>query len=100
MPKKLKLHGYDWKFIVTKDQNEQAGGSFDWKTKTIKINDKYGEYKVILLHEIIESVLVHNLVRYYGNEGNQEYRFIFNHTEFTKIICDIYQALEDNKLLK
>lgn len=98
--KKLKLFGHDWKLIETSDKTKEAGGSFNWSDKTIKINNRYGERNTILLHEIIEAVLVHNLVRYYGNEGNTEYHFFFNHTQFTKIVQDIYQALADNKLLK
>ena len=96
----LRLFGYDWKLIVNSNEcNMNEGGSFSWKDKTIKINNKYGEGKSILLHEIIEAILIYNMARYYGNEGNQEYHFFFNHTQFTKIVCDIYTALKDNKLI-
>lgn len=94
------MFGHDWKLIETKDKTKEAGGSFSWSEKTIKINDRFGERTTILLHEIIEAVLVHNLARYYGNEGNTEYHFFFNHTQFTKIVQDISQALRDNKFIK
>ena len=100
LPKKLRLLGYDWKVICTKDDSKDASGNFFWKKKKITINDKYGEAQAILLHEIVEAVMVKNLARYYGNEGNSEFRFIFNHTEFTKIVNDIFVALADNDLLK
>lgn len=92
----LKLFGYNWKI---KKGFGDAGGSFDWVKKTMLINDKYGDYETILLHEIIEAILLENLTRYYGQEGNTEYHFFFNHTQFTKIIKDIYQALKDNKII-
>jgi hypothetical protein len=98
IPKKLRLLGYDWK-VVYKKSDDENGGSFDWTTKTITINDRYGESEVIFLHEIIEAILVNNFARYYGNEGNTEFKFIFNHTEFCKIVYDIFQALKDNKLI-
>lgn len=99
IPKKIRFSGYNWKVILTKDKNKDNGGSFSWKTKTININDRYDEAEIILFHEVIEAILTENLVRYYGNEGNTEYKFIFNHTEFCKIVKDIYQVFKDNKFI-
>jgi len=99
IPKKLRMLGYDWKVDISKDKTKDNGGTFSWANKLITINDKYGEEEVILLHEIIEAIMVHNLVRYYSNEGNAEYSFHFNHTQFCKIVYDIYIVLKDNKLL-
>jgi hypothetical protein len=96
-PKKLKMFGYVWKVIISKDERKEHGGNFKWDNRTITINDRYGEWKAILLHEIIEAVLVHNLSRYYGNEGNTEYHFFFNHTQFVKIAYDLFQVLEENE---
>lgn len=98
--KKLRLFGYDWKLKIFIDNKKENGGDFSFNKKTITINDRYGEAEVILLHEIIEAIMVQNLVRYYGNEGNTEFRFMFNHTQFVGIVYDIYQALKDNDLLK
>jgi hypothetical protein len=100
IPKKIKMFGYEWKVIIGIDKNKDGGGLFNWTKKIIKINRRYGDQDIILLHEIIEAILLENLVRYYGNEGNTEYKFIFNHTEFCKIVKDIYQILKDNDLLK
>jgi hypothetical protein len=99
-PKKLKLSGYDWKLIYTQNKKKPSGGEFSYLTKTIKVNDRNGEGFAMLLHEIVEAVLVDNFVRFTGCEGSQEYNFVFNHTQFAKIINDIYQVLNDNKLLK
>lgn len=100
IPKTLCIFGYDWKVKVVKSTDGYGGGSFSWKTRSIEIKkDGYKEMEVILLHEIIEAVMVHNLARYYGQEGNSEYHFFFNHTQFTKIIYDIFQVLKDNKLI-
>jgi hypothetical protein len=100
IPKKIKILGYTWKVLLTKNYNKDGGGSFNWRKKTIKINDKYGESEAILLHEIVEAIMLHNLVRYYGNEGNSEFRFMFNHTEFCKIVYDLFAVLKENNLLK
>ena len=99
IPKTIKFSGYNWKVKLIKDKNKDGGGSFTWDDKEIIINDRYGERECIFLHELIEALLVENLVRYYGNEGNTEYKFIFNHTEFTKIIKDLFKVLKDNKLI-
>ena len=95
--RKIRLFGFDWKLIETKDEKEEQGGSFTWKTKTIKINDLYGENKMILLHEVLEAIMVHNLVRFYGQEKAIEYQFYFNHTQFSKIVFDLAQTMMDNK---
>jgi hypothetical protein len=95
--KTLRLFGYDWKLEVTNDKTKEAGGSFTWSTRKIVINDRYGELHSILFHEVIEAVLVQNLARFYGQEGNTEYHFFFTHTQFTKIATSIFQAFEDNK---
>ncbi len=42
-PKSLRLFGHDWKLEITKDDNKEAGGSFNWGEKKIKVNDRYGE---------------------------------------------------------
>lgn len=99
IPKKINMLGHEWKVKVIKDKSKDARGSFDWKTKLIIVNDKYGEKEMIFLHEIIEAILLDNFVRFYGQEGNMEYHFFFNHTKFAKIIKDIYQVLKDNKLI-
>ena len=100
IPNKIKMFGYDWKVKVTKDKSKDGGGDFSWSKKIITINNRWDDGQSILLHEIIEAILVENLLRYYGNEGNQEFKFIFNHTEFTKLIKDIFQVLKENNLLK
>lgn len=99
IPKTLKLFGYVWKVKIEYIEEKDGGGSFNWKNKEISINNKYKEKECILLHEIIEAILVKDLTRYYGNEGNSEWKFMFNHTEFCKIVYDIYQVLKDNKLI-
>jgi hypothetical protein len=99
IPKTLRMHGTDFKVILMHDKNKQHGGSYNWEKREVRINDRYREAEPILLHEILESVLTEDLVRYYGNEGNTEYKFIFNHTEFTRIVLHLYQVLKDNKLI-
>lgn len=99
-PKTLRLFGYNWKLEIVEDKSKENGGSFNWSERKIVVNNRYGELYMILLHEIIESIMVRNLVRYYGNEGNSEFKFMFNHTEFCKIVDDIFQALQDNNLIK
>lgn len=93
------MFGYEWSVSVTHNKNEKGEGSFTWSEREIKINDPWGQAEAIFLHEMIEAILVENLVRYYGQEGNTEYHFFFNHTQFTKIVADIFQALKDNKLI-
>lgn len=88
----IKLFGYNWRVIETMDEAKYNGASFNWKDKTIRINDLYGERKVLLSHEIIEAILVHNNARFYGQEKNSEYHFSFNHTQFLKTDYVIYQA--------
>lgn len=99
IPKTINMFGHKYKLNIIHDKNRPHGGSFNWTTREIKINDRYHEVDQILLHEILEATLCENLVRYYGNEGNTEYKFIFNHTEFTKIVTHFYQVLKDNKLI-
>jgi hypothetical protein len=97
IPKKLKLFGYTWKVIYNPRESE---GSFDWKTKVIKIGGGYGEQEAVFFHEIMEAIFVHLLLRFYGNEKSQEFQFHFNHTDFTKYVQTFYQALKDNKIIK
>lgn len=98
--KEIKMFGEVWKVNVKKNNNKDAGGDFSFSKKTITINDRFGEFEMILLHEILEAILLNNFCRFYGQEGNMEYRFFFNHTDYSKIVCDFTQVLKDNNLLK
>lgn len=96
IPKTLRLFGYNWKVKVDKTSPD---GSFDWKTKTIKVGDKYGEAESVFLHELIEAILMELHFRFYGQEDSMEYMFHFDHTGLVKFHQALYQALKDNKLI-
>ncbi len=100
IPKTIKISGYNFKVIVENNNTKDGGGSFSWSKKEIRINDRWDDKEITFFHEVIEAILVENLVRYYGNEGATEYKFMFNHTEFCKIVKDIYQILENNHFLR
>lgn len=97
--KKLKMFGDEWNLVLYKDKNIDAGGDFSFSKKEIKINDRFGEFHNILIHEILEATLLKNFCRFYGQEGSMEYRFIFTHTDFTKVSEQFTQILRDNNLL-
>lgn len=100
IPKTLRIFGYDWKVkLVRTTRNGNSGGSFDWGTKTIILSTKYGEEESILLHEVMEAILLHLHFRFYGQEGNMEKIFHFNHTGFVQFHQMFYQVLKDNKLI-
>jgi len=99
IPKTLRMHGTTFKVVMTHDKNKPHGGAYNWEKRAVYVNDRYHECESILLHELLESVMTEDLVRYYGNEGNTEYKFMFNHTEFTRIVTHFYQVLKDNKLI-
>lgn len=96
IPKKLKLFGYNW---TVKLDKIMEGGEFIWKTKTIKVSTKFGEQESILLHEIMEAILCELHFRFYGQEKNMEYRFIFDHSGLSLFHKTLYQALKDNNLI-
>lgn len=100
IPKTLRAFGYDWKVKIVKEISpENRGGKFVWKTKEIVISNYFGEQEMIFLHELIEAILMDLNYRYYGQEGNMEYQFIFNHTQYVQFIKELYQILKDNKLI-
>lgn len=99
VPKKMKMFGDDWKIIIYKDKNKDAGGEFSFSKKEIKINNRFGEIEQILCHEILEAVLMNNYCRFYGQEGNMEYVFYFDHTRFTIVVKQFAEILKENKLL-
>lgn len=96
IPKTIKLFGFNWKIIINK---KVEGGSLVWQTKTITLGNKYGEAESVFFHEILEAILMQNLHRYYTNEDTSEFQFIFNHSEFCKIIHNFYQIMKDNKII-
>jgi len=95
IPKKIKMFGFDWKVVI----NKESGGSYNWIKKEIILGNKYGEASNILVHEILEAVLGYQHCRFYGNEENQEYQFIFNHTQLCNIGQEFANILKDNSLL-
>ncbi len=95
IPKKLKMFGYDWKVIRSKDINSYA--SYDWVKFEIKVPEHYKEEE--FLHEIMEAILTHLQYRYAGIEGGMEYKFIFDHTGLCQFHKIFYQVLKDNKLI-
>ena len=100
IPKSIRMFGYTWKI----KRNNRSGGAVNWEkedkpAREILIGRRYGEQEMVLLHELTESVLIHNLVRYHGNEVNQEFIFNFDHTRFCVIVKDLYQVLKENKLI-
>lgn len=95
IPKTLRLFGYNWKIVKTKED----GGDFTWKTRTINIGTKFNEQEAIFLHEIMEAILMELHYRFYGQEKGQEYIFHFDHTGLCKFHKAFYQALKDNKLI-
>lgn len=97
IPKKIKLLGYIFKIKIVKDLE---GGKFSWSKKQIEIGNKFLEKEEAFLHEIFEAIMVKRLNRYYTNEDGAEFIFIFNHTQFCRLMTDFYQVLKDNKLLK
>ncbi len=99
-PKTLKIFGDTWKVTTYKNRNKDAGGSFSFEKKEIKINDRFKEFENILIHEILEAILLKNFCRFYGQEGSMEYHFFFTHTDFTKVAEMLAQVLKDNNLLK
>jgi hypothetical protein len=98
--KSVKMFGDEWKVIRYKDDNKEAGGSFDFSKKTIKVNDRYGEFENIIIHEILEAVLLNNYCRFYGQEGSMEYVFHFDHTKFAIVAKQLSEILKANNLLK
>jgi hypothetical protein len=98
IPKKLKIFGDTWKVVFKKDDGKDAGGSFSFKTKTIKINDRFGETENIIIHELLEAILLKNYCRFYGQEGAMEYVFHFNHTQFAIVAQQLAEILKNNKL--
>lgn len=95
-PETIRMFGFDWTVKFNKDE---SGGSYDWKTKTIELGNKYGEWKSVLLHEIMEAILSELEYRFYGNEKSMEYIFHFDHTGFVRFHKQLFQVLEDNKLI-
>lgn len=96
IPKKLRFGGYDWKIVFDKKKD---GGSFDWKTHVITLDDSYGEQEAILLHELMEAILVELQFRFYPQEKSMEYQFHFDHSGLVKLHKALYQVLKDNKLI-
>lgn len=96
IPKTIKMFGFDWKVIIDK---KSEGGSLKWEEKEIKLGDRCGEAENIFLHEIMEAILLSHLHRYYTNDATSEYQFIFNHSEFVKIINHFYQIIKDNRII-
>ena len=96
IPKTIKLLGYDFKVIVKKNLE---GGKFSWSKREIEIGDKFLEKEEALLHELFEAIMVKRLNRYYTNEGGAEFIFIFNHTQFCRLMNDFYLVLKENNLL-
>lgn len=100
IPKKIQAFGYIWKVKIVKEiSNDNAGGKFSFKDKTITVSNKYGEEEAIFLHELIEAIFLQLQYRFYGQEGNMEYTFHFNHTQYVVFIQNLYQILKDNKLI-
>jgi len=97
IPKKLRMFGYDWKVV---HNEKEEGGSYEWKTKTIRIGKLYGEEMEVLLHEICEAILMDLGYRFYGQEKNMEYTFHFDHTGLCRFHKALFKILSDNKLLK
>lgn len=94
------MFGHDWKIKIVKEiQSDNQGGSFSWTKKEIVLSKKYGEQESILLHEIMEAILLHLNLRFYGGEGSMEYIFNFNHTQFVAFHQILFQVLKDNKLI-
>jgi len=92
------MFGEIWKVKCKNDTSKDAGGSFSFTKKEIEVNNIFGEFEMILMHEILEAILLKNFCRFYGQEGNMEFRFFFNHIEFSKIVSDFTQILKDNNL--
>ena len=97
IPKTIKYLGYTFKVKIVKGLE---GGKFSWMKKEIEIGDKFLEREETFLHELFEAVMVKRLVRYYTNEDGAEFMFIFNHTQFCRLMADFWQILKDNNLLK
>lgn len=96
IPKTIKLLGYNFKVKSVKDLE---GGRFDWERKEIEIGDKYSEKEEAFLHELFEAIMTKRYVRYYNNEKSSEYIFIFDHTQFCRLMHDFHQVLKENKLI-
>jgi hypothetical protein len=93
IPQRLKMFGYDWRVVLS----DKDGGSFEWSKLTITLDKKWTEE--ILIHEILEMIMVNLNYRFYGQEGNMEYHFFFDHTGLCRIHRELFKILKDNNLL-
>ena len=100
IPNKIQMFGKVWKIKRVKSiSSSNSGGDFSFKNREIRISTKYGEQEEILLHEMAEAVLLHLHFRFYGQEGNMEYRFYFDHSGYTIFMKTFHGILKDNKLI-
>ena len=84
-PKSLIIGGIKWRIVYDR---KVSGGEFYWSEHIIKVGAKETDERKfnILIHEICETIMVNNLMRYKkcldGSIGNGDYIFSFNHKEF------------------
>jgi hypothetical protein len=95
IPKTIRIFGHTFKVKLTKED----GGDFSWKTKIISVGGKFEEQESIFLHEVMEAILCELHYRFYGQESNMPYQFIFDHEGLCKFHKALYQVLKDNKLI-
>lgn len=94
IPKKIFICGSEWRIIQTK---KRIGGLFRSRDKIIKVNSSSKYINEILLHEIIEAIMANRGLRYdnFGMELQEDFKFVFNHTEFELMVRDVSMALRD-----
>jgi len=94
LPKIVLIAGREW---TIKLDPKDGGGSFDGTKNIITIGTKY-EQDILptFLHEIIEAMLAEGNYRYsiYANEPMQNFRFVFDHEDFDRIINELSGILK------
>jgi hypothetical protein len=71
------------------------GGEVDADIGHILIGKPVTEILDTLLHEVLEAILIERRHRYqiYGDEGNEQFLFNFDHKEYVNICKDLSLAL-------
>ena len=97
LPGKVIIYGREWK--VVKDPKSNGGNSVTAPRPEIHVGTKEkSRIPEIFLHEVIESILMDNCLRFrapHVNSDNGDYVFIFNHQQFENIVPQIVLALKD-----
>jgi len=95
LPKKVLIAGKYWKVRTDKTTN---GGSFRGDLAEMTIGTQYPQDVLeTFLHEVIEATLMERHCRFYlySAEGNESYRFFFNHEEFDHVVRDLSVTLQN-----